>query len=238
MDPQSRAPTVLLTRPAAQSARFGADLAARFPGIPIVTSPLITPEFRRPALPDRQWGGLIFTSETGVAAARRIADDGYALPRRAFCIGDQTARVAGAEGFDAVSAQGDGQALMQLIQSSQVCGPLLYLHGAEVRMDVGSALNSAGFETVSAVGYIQRAQRFTAKVITLLRQTDPLLVPQFSARTGAVFAQEYVRVSGTAPLLVAAISADVGLELNAAGRRVAERPDAAAMLEAMAFWLA
>lgn len=238
MDPQSRAPTVLLTRPAAQSARFGVDLAARFPGIRVVTSPLMAPEFRRPALPERHWGGLIFTSETAVLSARRLAADGYALPRRAFCIGDQTARVARAEGFDAVSAQGDGQALVQLIQSSQVCGPLLYLHGAEVRMDVGSALNAAGFETVSAVGYIQRAQRFTAEVVTLLRRTDPLLVPLFSSRTDMIFSREFVRVSGTAPLLVAAISADVGLELVAAGRRVAERPDAAAMLEAMAFWLA
>ena len=238
MYPQSRAPTVLLTRPAAQSARFGADLTARFPGVRVVTSPLIAPEFLRPALPVRDWSGVIFTSETGVVAARGIAADGYALPRRAFCVGDQTASVAKADGFDAVSAQGDGQALVRCIQASQFCGPLLYLHGAQVRTDVGSALNAAGFETVCAVCYAQRAQRFTAEVVTLLQRTDPLLMPLFSARTGTIFTGEYLRVSGTAPLLVAAISADVGLDLTVADRRVAERADAAAMLEAMAFWLA
>ena len=238
MVPQSRAFTVLLTRPAAQSERFAVAVAARFPGVHVMTAPLIAPEYLQPALPVRDWGAVIFTSETGVAAARRIAADGYALPRLAFCVGDQTANMAQAEGFEAVSAQGDGLALVRLVQGQKMTGPLLYLHGAELRADIAQMLNSAGIETVSAVCYDQKAQALTRKAVELLRQPEPVLVPVFSARTGHILATEYVRVSGVAPLFVAAISADVGADLPGSGWRVAERPDAAAMLEAMEIWLA
>ena len=237
MAPQSRAPTVLLTRPAAQSARFAAALQVRFPGVRIVTSPLMAPEYLHPTLPQRDWGGVIFTSETGVLAARRIAADGHAMPRRAFCVGDQTAVAADACGFQTTSARGDGVALVRLVQAANVIGPLLYLHGSERRADVGGALNLAGIETVSAVCYAQTPRQLTSDAVALLRQDDPVTTPVFSARTGTLLAQEYMRIAGSAPLLVAAISADVGFDLPAVKRRVAVRPDAAAMVDAMALWL-
>ncbi|MBC7478604.1 MAG: uroporphyrinogen-III synthase [Pseudorhodobacter sp.] len=238
MVPQSRAPTVLLTRPVAQSARFATALLARFPWVRTVISPLMSPEFLNPILPQRNWGGVIFTSETGVLAAKRIAADGYAMPERTFCVGDQTAAVADACGFRTASAQGDGMALVRLVQAANVVGPLLYLHGAERRADVGGALNMAGIETVSAVCYAQKPQHLTPEAIAVLRQDASVATPVFSARTGTLLAREYMRIAGSAPLLVAAISADVGVDLAVEERRIALWPDAAAMIDAMAFWLA
>ena len=235
---QSRALTVLLTRPAAQSDRFAANLLARHPGIRIVQSPLMTSDLLRPALPDRAWTGVIFTSETGVLAAKRIAADGVALPKLAFCVGDQTARMASLYGFQAVSAEGDAQALARLVQAQKTGGPLLYLHGAEVRTDLALILNSSGTETVSAICYVQRAQMLTTEAVTILQDPTPVIAPVFSPRTGQILALEYARIDGAAPLFVAAISADAVPDLPGAVVRVAKRPDASALLEAMDLWLA
>ena len=235
---QSHAPAILLTRPAAQSDRFAAALADRFVGVRIILSPLLTLQPIHPTLPDRIWTGVIFTSETAVLSARRIAADGCALPRLAFCVGDQTARTATAHGFDARSAQGDGLALLRLIQSHGITGPLLYLHGAEVRVDLTTLLNSAGIETVSAVVYAQTPEPLTPDAVMTLQCRDPVIAPLFSPRTGQILAQEYRRTGATAALHVVAISAAVAIDLPMAKVLVAKRPDAAAMLDALALWLA
>ena len=86
MAPQSRAYPILLTRPAAQSARFAMVLQRRFVGVNILIAPLIEAVFLQPFVPRRDWAGVIFTSETGAMSARRIAADGTALPELAFCV--------------------------------------------------------------------------------------------------------------------------------------------------------
>ena len=229
---------VLLTRPAAQSARFAAALLARFPGVQITHSPLMAPELLTPDLPSRPWTAVIFTSETGVLSARRIAADGTPLPHLALCVGDQTADAARAQGFSALSAQGDGQALLHLIRHQNITGPLLYLHGAEVKVDFAGILNSAGTETYSAISYAQKPQPLTPEAVALLHGTDAVVAPVFSARTGQILSAEYARITGTAPLYVAAISADAAAACPGATTRIAKRPDAASMLQAMALWLA
>lgn len=238
MVPQSRASTVLLTRPVEQSKRFAAAVQARFGGVRIIASPLIALKYLPLKVPVRDWAGVIFTSETGVKAAERIAADGTALPRLAFCVGDQTARVARAKGFEAVSAQGDGQALLKLVQVLGARGPLLFLRGAEVQVNVALELNLAGIETVSVVCYTQQPVALTSAAVRVLRQSDPVVAPVFSARTAQLLTAEFRRVSATAPVMVAAISADIAADVPAVERRVALRPDAAAMLDILEIWLA
>lgn len=238
MVPQSRASTVLLTRPVAQSDRFAVAVQARYPGVRIVTSPLIALQYLTPVIPRQTWTGVIFTSETAVIAARQIVRDGTALPRLAFCVGDQTARVARSDGFEAVSAQGDGKALVQLVQVLGVTGPLLYLHGAEARVNVASALVDAGIETDSVVSYVQVPLGLTPEAVQILHNSAPVVAPVFSARTGQILATEYLRHGGVAPLLVAAISGEVAKAVPAVERRVALRPDAAALLDVLDAWLA
>ena len=238
MAPQSRAYPILLTRPAAQSARFAMALQQRFVGVNILIAPLIEAVFLQPFVARRDWAGVIFTSETGAMSARRIATDGTALPELAFCVGDQTARMASDLGFRTVSAQGDGLALAAMIKAQGGAGPFLYLHGAHVRVDLGDILNSAGIETVSAVSYDQTAQPLTPEAVQILQGEGPVITPVFSARTGQLLAAEYGRVGAMAPLFALGISADVVGDLPTVQRLIAERPDAGAMLLAMDHWLA
>jgi uroporphyrinogen-III synthase len=237
MATQSRAKTLLLTRPAPQSARFASLLAQNFgPDLRIVIAPLMAPRFLNPALPERAFAALILTSETGAEAARRISAGGQPLPIRAFCVGDQTATAAAAAGFDPISAQGDAAALIHLIRSRNQSGPLLYLHGKDIRGDVADALNSAGIETVSALVYDQIATPLTAEAKAALSQKDPILVPLFSPRSARLFVAEAGSITPLAPLWVAALSPSVAREaavLSPEKLEIAQHPDAGALIVAL-----
>ncbi|MDZ4312232.1 MAG: uroporphyrinogen-III synthase, partial [Cypionkella sp.] len=60
-------PTILLTRPDAQSQRFARQIGGA------VISPLMRPEFLTPPLPAGDFAAVVLTSETGAAAAGRIS---------------------------------------------------------------------------------------------------------------------------------------------------------------------
>ena len=110
---QSRAPTpaVLLTRPQAQGARFAAALAEALGEVRIVTSPLMAPEFLSPRIEARP-EALVFTSETGVEAFRRLETPALRGVARAWCVGNRTAQAARAAGLRPQSADGDAEALV------------------------------------------------------------------------------------------------------------------------------
>lgn len=232
MAAQSFAPVVLLTRPAAQTARFAENLRARLPGSRIVTSPLLEPVDLNPVLPDRTWQAVILTSETGAKAAGRLK---ARLPHLAFCVGDRTAQVAQAEGFQILSAQGDAEALVELILSHPA-SPLLFLRGKEVRGDLAGRLSALGLATDEAVVYAQQEQRLTAEATDLLSGSQPILTPLFSPRSAAILGAECLRIGAKAPLFVIAMSAAVA---EAAARFVAtppliaNHPDGESMLEAV-----
>lgn len=130
MVPQSRplVTAVLLTRPEAQGARFAAALAEALGPVRLVTSPLMAPAFLVPAIPLRP-DALIFTSETGVEGYRRLAAPELSDVRRAWCVGNRTARAAEAAGLAAHSAEGDAERLIAAILAADEPGPLLHLRG-------------------------------------------------------------------------------------------------------------
>lgn len=231
MTPQSRAhPLVtVLTRPAAQGARFADQLAGRFgDALRIIPSPLIAPVFLPVTLPAQEYGAVILTSETGAQAAGRLSG----LPKLAFCVGDRTAQAAQAAGFDAVSAKGDADALVAAILSAGQSGPLLHLRGRESRGDVAARLTAQGLPTAEVETYAQEPQPLTPSARQALDGVDPVLLPLFSPRTAQLLAAERPK----APLLVAALSAAVadGLgDLSPHSLSVAKTPDAAAMLDAI-----
>lgn len=236
---QSRLPPFLLTRPAAQGDRFASALRARFGAeIEIIDSPLLAPEFLTPVLPARRFQALIFTSQTGVEAYRRIAAD-PALPEvlQAWCVGDRTAQAARDAGLEPLSAQGDAAALVQAITSARPPGPLLHLRGQEVRGDLASSLESAGIETYSAIVYTQAPQPLTAPAMAALQADVALLVPLFSPRTAALFAAATRQIDLRARLWLASLSPAVATaagDLPCAGHVIAARPDAAAMIASLA----
>ncbi|MDP3961650.1 MAG: uroporphyrinogen-III synthase [Pseudorhodobacter sp.] len=236
---QSRLPPFLLTRPEAQGDRFASALRARFGvGIEIIDSPLLAPQFLTPVLPERRFQTLIFTSQTGVAAYRRIAaDPALSEARQAWCVGDRTAQAARDAGLTPLSAQGDAAALAQAITAAHPAGPLLHLRGQEVRADLASSLESAGIETYSTIVYAQAPQPLTARATALLQAGGDVLVPLFSPRTAALFAAATRRIDLHARLWLASLSpavATAAAGLPIAGHVIAARPDAAAMIASLA----
>lgn len=241
MAKQSRPPRFLLTRPAAQGDRFAAMLQDRFGKVEVIDSPLIAPVYLSPTLPAGPFAALIFTSEAGVEGYRRLCAASRPMACLAFCVGDRTADAARENGLTAVSAGGDAQALLALIAKRAQTGPMLYLHGQDLRVDLAEVLNCAGTETYSVVVYRQDAQPLTAEAHCALQQPHPLIVPLFSPRTARLLVQELVAVPAIAPLDIVAMSSAIAAELDGAiprSLRVAQRPDAAAMLDAIARLLA
>ncbi|MDP4034375.1 MAG: uroporphyrinogen-III synthase [Pseudorhodobacter sp.] len=236
---QSRLPSFLLTRPAAQGDRFAAALRRRFgSAITIINTPLMAAQFLTPTLPDIRFQALIFTSETGVLAFQQVsAEIGLAAGAQAWCVGDRTASAARAAGLTPLSAKGDAEALLRAIVAARPSGALLHLHGKEVRGNLADRLVSAGIETYSSVIYAQQPQPLTPQACAALQARDAILLPLFSPRTAALFCAEAQKIQLHAPLWAAALSPAVAAaikDLPVAGLIIAAHPDAEAMLGALA----
>jgi uroporphyrinogen-III synthase len=224
---------VLLTRPLAQSQEFAAALADRFDdALHPVISPLMEVELLTPDLPPEDFVGVIFTSATGVEASVPFAGR---LPTLAYCVGARTAKVARAAGFTAISADGNADALVDLIIARPPGGRLLHLRGEETRGEVAERLTTAGIGTVSMIVYRQRPLPLTGKALELLANTGVVIVPLFSPRSAALMSG-LVPVDHRADVYVAAMSRAVADAVRFRNGRliVAARPDAAAMLDALA----
>jgi uroporphyrinogen-III synthase len=225
-------PPFLLTRPNAQGDRFADALRARFgPDLRIVTSPLMVRHDLTPALPD-DVAGLIFTSETGVAALGRLRP-AEGLP--AWCVGDRTAQAARQAGYEARSAAGDATALVALILAEAPPGPLLHARGEDSRGAVAERLTAAGIPTTEALVYAQRPKPLTAEARRLLEGADAVILPLFSPRTALLLAAELAAGPALAPLWIVALSpavAEAAAPLAPARHAVAATPDAVALLDA------
>lgn len=226
---QSR-PTVLITRPMAQSLRFGAMIAQRFRDLPHIISPLLAPRFLGFVPKTAHYAAVIFTSETGVAGAVRA---GFAA-QTAYCVGGRTAVAARAAGYVARSAEGDWRDLAALICAERPAGPLLFLCAQEAPAHLENVLRQAGFDVQRANIYAQDPQPFTPEARALLAQDQPVLAVLFSPRSAQLFCT--AARGCAAPLWVAAFSDNVAAEVTLphAAIRVAHRPNSAAMLDAVA----
>lgn len=227
-------PPVLLTRPAPQSARFAAALRDRFgEGLRIVISPLMTAQFLAPPLPMDGLRGLVFTSETGVAGFARLTDR-RDLP--AHCVGRATAEAAREAGLDvATVAGGDAATLAAALAGAE--GPLLWPRGEDAAIDLVAALAPVAVRPV--IVYRQAPHPATTEARALVATGSLFVLPLFSPRSARLFAAALP--DRRAPVLVAAMSeavAAVARELHPARIVVAERPDAAAMVDALAVLIA
>lgn len=175
-------PTIVLTRPKAQSAGIAAALEAAWDGpLNIIQSPLIeiVPMDFDPGDPD----ALIFTSVNGVAAAKAHA---HLRRLTAWCVGTKTAQAAQAAGFDPVVGPGDAQGLIADIIAAKPTGMLAHIRGKYTRGAVCTKLNAAGLTCTEVIGYDQREQSLTAEAKSALNDKVPVLFPLFSPRTATI----------------------------------------------------
>jgi uroporphyrinogen-III synthase len=220
-------PTLLLTRPEAQSRGLARRLAARIPaGVPILVSPIleIVPgEIDLPAAP----GFLILTSVHGAAAAGGL---GALKGLTAWCVGDRTAEAARAAGLAARSAGGTAEDLLACLVQARPAGLGLYLHGRHVATDLAAALARAGIETYSAVAYDQVARPLSAEARACLARPGTVILPIYSPRSARILAAETERA--VALREVVAISRPVADAWSGGPVTVAAAPDGPAMEDA------
>ena len=231
---QGPEPVLLMTRPRAQAERFVAllqDLCARFQ---VIYSPLIDIRFAG-ALPDLSGiATLVFTSANGVAAWQ-AAGGGRDLP--CYTVGARTADAARAAGLQAISADGDAEALLALILTDPDAAPLLHIRGTHSRGNLAQRLSAQGLPCREAVLYDQPEIPLTAEAAKFLHGPHPVVAPVFSPRSARLLAQNAVK----APLLVAGISQAVSkalAPLHIYDLRIAPRPESRAMLSLCAELLA
>ena len=232
---------LLLTRPDPQGGDFALAVQDRFgDAVQIIKTPLLAPRFYAPALPTRPFAGLILTSQTGVEAYLRLDVATDALPRNVYCVGSRTADAARTAHLNPVMIAPDAAGLTAALKAHPPQGPLLHLRGRDTRGNISHHLNMARIDTVETIVYAQEVQRLTLQAGSALREKNPVLVPLFSPRSAAIFFAEMVRSGGISPLFVAAMSGAVALELRPlnAHVRMAETPDATAMLDVVAMLLA
>lgn len=225
-------PVLLLTRPAAQAARFAEAFRGRFgAGWPVLVSPMSRLDFLPAHLPLDDAGALIFTSETGVAAFLRLSDR-RDLP--AFCVGPRTAEAARAAGMAAVTGPGDALGLADMLRADPPGGALVHVHGVHVAADLAAILGAEGLRVRGVTAYDQVTLAPSPEALALLRRPGPLLLPLFSARAALLLGT--LRPVPAAPLRIAAISEEVAhaaARLSPARLAVAAEPNAPAMLDAL-----
>lgn len=220
--------TLLLTRPAPQSQRFAAEFVARFPGVPVLISPLM----RMQNLPLSQdvagMGALILTSENAVLALAPQT----ALRPPAWCVGARTAAAARAEGFPVAGVAEDAAALAELLKTRARGAKLLHARGRHVASDLPAALAPSGITVAEAMVYEQTARPLSPEAETLLARPGPILAPLFSPRSALLLsrsaAPHRLHIAALSPAVAEAAEPLAPLRLE-----LAARPDAAAMLEAL-----
>ena len=216
------APTLLLTRPEAQSRRFAAEVARLWPDLAVILSPAQEIKPLPIAVPQGT-KGIVLTSENAVPALPL----GLGLP--AYCVGERTAAAAAAHGLSAHAAAGDAASLLSLIRHERPSGPLFHPHGRHLAADMVAALRDE-VEITGAVAYEQVAIPPSGEAMRLLEADRPVLLPLFSPRSARLVAGWPMR----APLLIAAMSENVSAAWSGATPRclkIAPIPSAAAMLE-------
>ncbi len=215
-------PSVLLTRPRAQSERFAQDLRGQGFSGEIVISPLLKIKATGQITGLEQAAGVIFTSRNAVECLP-------AMSKTAWCVGRKTAERARQKGWDAKSADGDVETLFQLILRAKPQGRLVHLRGTHSRGALVARLQDSGFDAEEMVVYQQLFQPLNSKALSLLSGETPVIVPLFSPRSAALFAKS---APFAAPVYGVAMSEAVRQEMQDVTTRqmlVAAAPNAVSM---------
>lgn len=230
--------TLLLVRPEPQSTAFAKALAAELPGrFEVLIAPLLRIEPLPGEIELAGVGALLFTSANGVGEFVRRSTD---RTRLAYCVGAMTTAAARAAGFDARSADGDVEALADLViaRHPPEAGACLHIRGIHAAGDLAGRLETAGIEVRAAELYDQVACEIEGRAADLLRVGELDVFTVFSPRTATIFAEQ-AKENGWlfARSISVSLSAAADAKLDAlsfADRRVAEHPGREGMMAALA----
>jgi uroporphyrinogen-III synthase len=229
----------LVTRPREEADSLIAALATL--GVDALVEPLMEIHYQAPEALDLDGvQAILCTSANGVRAlARASSVRGVPL----LAVGDATAARARAEGFGSVeSAGGDVGDLARLAGARlrPQNGPLLHVAGNVVAGDLAGLLRAQGFTVERHVLYEARAaSALSPAALDSLRAGAIAFALFFSPRTAAIFAK-LADVAGVTECCarVTALSISEAADAALAGlpwhdRRIAERPNQPALLDAL-----
>ena len=206
-------PTIVLTRPEAQSEAFAETLRDGLPeGTPIVISPVL--EIRRlDWTPPPRADFAVLTSAHAVPALARLP-----LPPGApvYGVGPATAKAIREAGFTPVVGDGTADDLQDLIAAEAPQGAGVYLRGLHVSGDLAAGLRALGVAVAEAVVYDQREVPLTREALAALTGERAAVLPLFSARSARLVAGQVpapgpdVRIAAMSDAVAAAWPLDRG----------------------------
>jgi uroporphyrinogen-III synthase len=230
---------VLVTRPREDAESLITALAIR--GIEPLVEPLMEVRYQLPEALDLDGvQAILCTSANGVRALARASGE-RSVPL--LTVGDATAARARTEGFSSVeSAAGDVGDLARLaaVRLRAQEGALLHVAGNVVAGDLVGLLRAQDFTVERRVLYEARAAAaLSPAAVDSLRAGAVAFALFFSPRTAAIFAR-LARVAGVDECCarVTAVSISGAADAALAGlpwrdRRIAERPNQPALLDAL-----
>lgn len=223
--------TLLMTRPRAAAERFLRQLPADIlHQVTPVFAPLLRIETSREAVDLTDVAGVIFTSTNGVRAASAV-NQSRAIP--AYCVGEVTARIAGDLGWSVAAIGENADELVATLIQSRTCGPLLHLCGKHTRGKVAERLSTAGCQTRRRVMYEQELLPIADKVLTILRDSTPVIAPIFSPRTARQFVSQCPEIMHLHLVAMSEAVAEPLSGMTHSTLSVAEQPNVASMVSAI-----
>lgn len=218
-------PTIIVTRPTKASRRFVQMLRAAGITNPVVSSPVI--QIQPEPLDDLgAFSGAIFTSVNAVGAVK-----GQNLP--CWCVGRATTQAATDRGWQAVSADGDAEALFQRILADAPSGPLVHFRGAHARGEITERLLEKGIETKEIVVYRQINVALNDVAIDALMQQAPVILPVFSPRSAEILGTQGPFDAALYVVAISEAAAKQAMALNATRMIISKAPNANAMVAAI-----
>jgi uroporphyrinogen-III synthase len=175
-------PTLVLTRPDAQSREIVAALGQT---VPVIVSPIMRILPAGMALDIGRYAGVVLTSANALAHAPDLR--GLA----AWCVGRRTAEAAQAAGAEVRLVARDADDLVAQIKDA---GPLVHLRGEHARGNVAKRLNLAGIDTDEVVIYRQEALPLSAEAKAIIEGAGPVVLPLYSPRSAKLLGEQIAAV--------------------------------------------
>lgn len=229
-------PTILLTRPRAQSERFAGMLRGSIlPQVRILISPILEIRPLPATVPAERPAFLVLTS---AHAAETIEVAPNLQGVTAYCVGEATAAAARGAGAQAIPAGGTATDLVERIEGDAPAGRGLYLRGRHVSADLAQMLADSGINVASLVVYDQVPLPLTDEARSLLEGPGTVVLPVFSARSARLLADACR--GAAAQVAVAAMSGQVAAQWPSKDEvaAVAPAPTAEGMAKAVVACLA
>ncbi len=220
------APTFLITRPEASSQQFVDALHAAAGPFSYVISPAFSYEGVSGNVP--VFSNAIFTSQTGVLFAP-IGEG-----RTAWCVGDATAAVARAAGYDAISAGGDVKQLLDMILARRPDDSLLHIRGEITAGNITQTLLDAGLRCNEIIVYRKVRKLPSPDVARAYTASAGFIIPAFSAETVSILADWPIDFSTSHAIAISPTVAEACEPLNCAQITVCARPTQREMVGAAA----